>query len=278
MLLAGLAIIAVATLLWGWLLLRRYPRRFGLPGAPLALSFWAFTLGVVALVLAMFLELLGLPLLGGAETALLSGDKLAFVAFMVAAVLVLSPVEEFCKYVTFRISLVNRRQFWGLHRGALLGAAVGLGFASLENLGYIATSSLLEPGMEAYTAASRSAIGFPVHAMLGMLMGGLLGKWREGGGVNAGLAARALALPAGVHAAYNLVALGPTIAAPPSTDSTYGIGGVFFSASADPLAELAYLLLLSAFIVAFFLVLDRRLRAEPLAPAQGSVPPVQTSR
>ena len=55
----GTAIIAIATVIWGWLLLRVYPKRFGLHGTPMSLVFLAFTLGIAAVVVAMFLEIIG---------------------------------------------------------------------------------------------------------------------------------------------------------------------------------------------------------------------------
>ncbi len=267
----GTAIIAIATVIWGWLLLRVYPKRFGLPGAPMLIAFWAFTLDIAAVVVAMFLEMIGLPLLIGAEDALINGEYTLFIVLMVGMVVLFSPLEEFSKYAMFRMSLVNRRQFWGVHRGAVIGAAVGLGFACVENIGYMLSSSLLEPEYAGYMAAYRSVIGFPIHALLGMIMGGYLGRWKAGGGKDAGLALRALLLPSLVHVAYNVVAISPLVFSIPSDFEQYSMDDLFYSGGQDLFMEMVYLAILLVFIGVLFLVIDRRLRSEKLIPAQGSV-------
>jgi len=277
MLITGLAIIIAATLLWVWLFMRVYPRRFGLEGTPFHLIFWALALGVMALVVAMFLEIVGIPILFGAEDALIRGEHTLFVVLMVGMVVLLSPVEEFCKYLMFRMSLTNRRQFWGVHRGAIVGAAVGLGFACVENLGYMLTSGMLDPDSAVYSAAYRSIIGFPIHALLGMLMGGLLGKWKAGGGTDTRLAVRAFLLPAGVHVAYNVVAISPIIFISPSEMVGYGMEDIFYAGSEDLFTELVFLGILAALVLTLFLLIDRRLRSEKLIPAQGSVESIHES-
>ena len=267
----GMAIIVIATVIWGWLLLRVYPKRFGLHGTPFLLAFWAFTLGIAAVIVAMFLEMIGLPLLIGAEDALINEEYTLFIVLMVGMVVLLSPIEEFSKYAMFRMSLVNRRQFWGVHRGAVIGAAVGLGFACVENIGYMLTSSLIDPGYAEYLAAYRSVIGFPIHALLGMIMGGYLGRWKAGGGVDNGLALRAILLPSFVHIAYNVLAISPLVFSIPSDLAQYGMDDVFYSGGQDMFMEMVYIAILLVFIGFLFLLIDRRLRSEKLIPAQGSV-------
>ncbi len=81
--------------------------------------------------------------------------------------LVVGPVEEACKYFTFKWIIFHDRDFDNTYDGVIYGAASALGFATLENLMYVfvGNDSPLE------TAAMRGVLSIPLHAITGIVMG-----------------------------------------------------------------------------------------------------------
>lgn len=90
-------------------------------------------------------------------------------ALMVFTTVVAGMVEELCKYGALRLGAA--RWIREEYDGVLYGAAVSLGFAALENVGYAR-----EHGMS--TAITRAYTAIPLHAACGVIMGSYIGRAR----------------------------------------------------------------------------------------------------
>ena len=81
--------------------------------------------------------------------------------------LVVGPVEEACKYFTFKWIIFHDREFDNTYDGVIYGAASALGFATLENLMYV----FLNNDSQFTTAVMRALLSVPMHAITGIVMG-----------------------------------------------------------------------------------------------------------
>ena len=116
-------------------------------------------------------------------------------------------VEEGAKFLV--LMLVAERQL-GPRRPQdwpLLGLAVGLGFAALENIFAVSGSA-----HGASTAIARALTAVPTHAGLGMIMGALLSAAWRSPTRRAALIALALALPMLQHVVYDFAVLAGDVA------------------------------------------------------------------
>lgn len=88
---------------------------------------------------------------------------------MVFTTVVAGMVEELCKYGALRLSAARfiREEY----DGVLYAAAISLGFAALENVGYAREHGLSTAITRAYTA-------IPLHAACGVIMGSYVGRER----------------------------------------------------------------------------------------------------
>jgi len=151
----------------------------------------ALGLGVVAAMIVASLALLaGHPMMASATPI----RAAAFEALLVAAV-----PEELAKFAV--LWLFVRRHEDCETGGDLFCAAVlvGLGFAGVENVGYVA-----DAGSKWIAAGSlRGILPVPGHAVFGILMGHFLAQMQRGR-MSAGAAiALALAVPMAAHALYD---------------------------------------------------------------------------
>ena len=122
----------------------------------------------------------GLALAAGAASAVAAGavehlltlkpwSVTSLGALMVFTTVVAGAVEELCKYGALRVG--PARWMREEYDGVLYAATVSLGFAALENIGYVR-----EHGME--TAAVRAYTAIPLHAACGVIMGSYMGRER----------------------------------------------------------------------------------------------------
>ncbi len=93
--------------------------------------------------------------------------------------------EEFSKYLMLRYYAYRQKAFDEPLDGIIYGVMVSLGFATLENIGYV-----MQYGLG--TAIVRMFISVPAHASFGIIMGYYVGlakfnKARSGGYIRAGL-------------------------------------------------------------------------------------------
>ncbi len=111
---------------WMWIIYRRDK----CDPEPLALIIRAFLLGVVVAVPVAILETLMYP--GSIEQATTNLATTAYAAFVVAGI-----TEETAKFLMVLFFVYPTRHFNESVDGLVYSSAVALGFASLENLGYI---------------------------------------------------------------------------------------------------------------------------------------------
>lgn len=186
---AGLFLVAVAPgLLWLWFFVRLDRIR------PSSRSWIALTLifGVIATIPAALIEW-GL-LLELLDFRLSLGEPLAFTAIVMLGVV--GPVEEGSKFLAVRLGVYRSLHFEEPMDGLVYGAAASLGFASLENLGYV-----LSFGPEVMLL--RAPFSTLAHLVFGSAWGYGLGLRRSGRG--SWVVWGSLAGAAALHGAFNIL-------------------------------------------------------------------------
>jgi RsiW-degrading membrane proteinase PrsW (M82 family) len=128
---------------------------------PLRLLIISFLLGVLSCVPAFILELI-------ASKIGLSGESSSLISSLLGCVIGIGLVEEFCKYFFVKIGAFKNEAFNEPYDGIIYCVMVSLGFATLENIGYV-----FENGIG--TAISRMIFSVPGHAAWGVIMGYYLG-------------------------------------------------------------------------------------------------------
>lgn len=186
MLFAFTAVSAVApSLLLLWYFYRRDLNRE--PPRPLLIT---FLLGVLAVFATLALSLpIGKPV---AARLAEPHFKAAAEAFLCAAL-----PEELCKFCVLWFYAARSRAFDEPMDGIVYGVVASLGFATLENVLYVAAGGL-------GTAVARAVLSVPSHAFWGAIMGYHAGQARfrtEGRGRQLALA---LAVPTLLHGLYDL--------------------------------------------------------------------------
>ena len=136
-------------------------RKDSVESEPSGLLVKLFLLGCLSTVPAVILESVGMYILGMIG---LSGTLLV----VIENFLVVGIAEEFSKRFMLRIGSWNDPAFNYLFDGVVYGVFVALGFAGLENIGYI-----MGFGLE--VAPIRGLAAIPLHAICGLFMGHFYG-------------------------------------------------------------------------------------------------------
>jgi len=124
---------------------------------PLGLLLMSFILGMISVIPAILMEMpFGKPMSQMAGQSIL---QVAFYAFIVVGI-----SEELSKYVMVRFFAFKRIAFDDPFDGIVYTVMVGMGFATLENIGYV-----LEHGMA--TGILRMFLSVPAHGTFAVLMG-----------------------------------------------------------------------------------------------------------
>ena len=120
----------------------------------------AFLLGVIAVIPVLFLEM-KLNVFDASE----NGDlvSIGYTAFIVAGL-----VEEGFKFLIFYMLIWRNHEFDEMYDAIVYCVFVSLGFATIENIGYV-----LSTGFD--IALLRSVTAVPAHALFGVSMGYYLG-------------------------------------------------------------------------------------------------------
>jgi len=121
----------------------------------------SFLLGMVSAAIALVLQIFLLPLVDR-----YLGNNVAAVA--VKAFLVIALTEEWSKYIMVRFYAWRKPAFDEPLDGIVYTVMVGMGFATIENVGYV-----MEHGLS--TAFLRMFLSVPAHACFAVLMGFQLG-------------------------------------------------------------------------------------------------------
>ena len=122
-----------------------------------------FLLGCLSTVPAVILEMVGAYILGAAG---ISNTSMAY--YLIENFLVVAVAEECSKKFMLRRGSWNHPAFNYIFDGVVYGVFVSLGFAGLENVGYISGF-----GME--VAVIRGIAAIPLHAICGVFMGHFYG-------------------------------------------------------------------------------------------------------
>ena len=124
---------------------------------PFSLLLWLFILGMFSVIPAFF-----------AETALtkpverLVGQSVFYTALF--SYIIVGFSEEMSKFLVLRYYAFSRRSFDDPFDGIVYAVMVGMGFATLENIGYVSTYGF-------GTAITRMFLSVPAHASFAVLMG-----------------------------------------------------------------------------------------------------------
>ena len=195
--LGAAAILPALMLLWLVIVTDRRPE-------PPGLVWLAFLLGVVSLFLTGYLRMPFAPLLQ--HIAQPWPSILARAAFVAAI------PEETAKVTPIALLVARLRAVHEPMDGLVYGAAVGLGFAAWENLGYL----VYYPEEWITLAAMRSVLTVPFHGALGMIAGtylaearfaGALGARRHGRRTRIRLIASAWLVPVMLHVLFDIPVL-----------------------------------------------------------------------
>lgn len=166
------------------------------PLEPLAVT---FLLGVLFAAVAGVLNSLFLPFFAA----------LPAVGFVLFFFLVAAPVEETVKWLAVRVFAYDAPSFDAVIDGVVYGAMAGLGFAAIENLSYIAQTSLLATGggfppleYTVETATQRAFVG-PGHVIYSAFAGYYLGLAKFNPGKRGPIIVKGLVIAAFIHGLYN---------------------------------------------------------------------------
>ncbi len=185
----SLVLVALAPgLFWLWFFVRfdRYrPARRRLLGL-------SFLLGAVSTVPALVIETLTID-----DSVLEPDAALASVAF--AMLVVVGPVEELSKFAAVRLGAFRSAYYEEPMDALVHGAAASLGFASLENLGYV-----LAFGPEVMIV--RAPLSTLAHVVFGSVWSYGLAKRKSAQPAPRGLLLLTLLGAASIHAAFNVFA------------------------------------------------------------------------
>lgn len=129
---------------------------------PLRALIFSFLLGMLAILPAVLIELGGTWL----QDRLMTGN--GWLYYIVKAFLVVALTEEASKFLMVKWYAWPRHFFNEPFDGIVYGVMVAMGFATLENIGYV-----MQHGWQ--TAILRMFLSVPAHATFGVLMGYYLG-------------------------------------------------------------------------------------------------------
>ena len=192
----GVVLVAFTPgLFWLWFFLRQDVYR----PEPRGLIALTFLLGCLSTIPAVIAEAI---FLGDFELG--EGASLSTVA--ATMLLVVGPVEELCKFAVVRLKPYRSLYFDEPMDGLVYAAAASLGFASLENLVYVAAFG---PAV----MILRAPLSTVAHLVFGSIWGYALGVHHGSGYNRAGLVVASLALASFAHATFNIAALAFPLAA-----------------------------------------------------------------
>jgi protease PrsW len=156
---------------------------------PLSLIARMFFLGMVAAIIAYFLENL----------------LISFVTGILFVALVVPVVEELLKFSMVALFVYRDREFDEPVDGIVYATATALGFATLENIIYVLDIQTLSSLF--VTGSLRAILSVPSHALFAVIWGYCLGiaKFMPEGSRKGTVIAGGLVLAIGVHAAFNFM-------------------------------------------------------------------------
>lgn len=163
---------------------------------PIRLLVISFILGVLSVVPTLLLSELGTYLFGLEPTS----SNLIF--SLISCVIGIGLVEEFSKFIFVRYYAYKKDDFNEPFDGIVYCVMVSMGFATIENILYVAASGASTGWLRMFTAV-------PMHAVFAIVMGYYLGVQKSFGSKTAAL--QGLLLAALLHGIYDFVLMYPGI-------------------------------------------------------------------
>lgn len=175
---------------------------------PLRLVLRVYFISFLTVIPAAVLEAIGIASLEASDPqAVLQAALLAF--------LVVGFAEEGSKYLFLRWLAFRRAEFDEVYDGIIYAVAVSLGFATVENVLYVFSTTALD--FRVAMIVIRAILAVPVHALLGVIMGYCVGraKFARDPATRRRFMLIGLVLPALLHGLYDfpLLALETGVAA-----------------------------------------------------------------
>lgn len=156
---------------------------------PIGLLIMSFILGMLSIIPAIILEkTFGIP------TEHLGNASIFSIGIFAFAVVALS--EEGCKFVVLRWYCYPKKAFDDPFDGIVYAVMVGMGFATLENIGYV-----MEHGIG--TGITRMFLSVPAHATFAVLMGYFVGYAKFDPGKRNGYFLLAIICPVIFHGTFD---------------------------------------------------------------------------
>lgn len=124
---------------------------------PLGLLLGGFILGMLSIIPAILVQVAFAKPVNA-----WMGEGIFYTA--VFSYLIVGLSEEVSKYIAIRYFLFNRRAFDDPFDGIVYAVMVGMGFATLENIGYVMQNGFV-------TGITRMFLSVPAHATFAVLMG-----------------------------------------------------------------------------------------------------------
>lgn len=176
---------------------------------PLALIVRVYLISFLTVIPALALEVAGIIVVQGLGAEAVLGAALT--AFLVVGV-----AEEGSKFLFLRWLAFRRPEFNEPYDGIMYAVSVGLGFATVENLGYVLSASSLLGRVGLIGVRALTAV--PAHALVGVIMGYCVGraKFAALGSDRARLLWLGFVLPVFAHGLYDFPLL--VLASEPAPD------------------------------------------------------------
>jgi protease PrsW len=150
----------------------------------------SFFLGMLATIPAIIVQATVTTLFGDFRNS----TSVAYYAFYAFAIVAAS--EELSKYLMLRVYAYRQKEFNEPFDGIVYSVMVAMGFATLENIGYV-----YQYGMG--TGITRMFLSVPAHASFGVLMGYYVGLAKFNKGGSAALTFKGLLLAILFHGAFD---------------------------------------------------------------------------
>ena len=163
---------------------------------PIRLLVISFILGVLSVVPTLLLSGLGTYFFGFEPTS----SNLIF--SLISCVIGIGLVEEFSKFIFVRYYAYKKDDFNEPFDGIVYCVMVSMGFATIENILYVAASGASTGWLRMFTAV-------PMHAVFAIVMGYYLGVQKSFGVKTAAL--QGLLLASLLHGVYDFVLMYPGI-------------------------------------------------------------------
>jgi RsiW-degrading membrane proteinase PrsW (M82 family) len=152
---------------------------------PERLIFWAFFAGMLATIPSVFLE----SFLGLHDRGSTVASRDLFFSFLWVGI-----VEEFLKYLAVRVTVYRSKEFNEVMDGMVYMVSAALGFAAIENVGYML-------GFGYAVGFPRAILSYLAHISFSAILGYYMGKAKMEGKKNWILVGFILAVP--LHWLYN---------------------------------------------------------------------------